>query len=327
MWCELASSQSTFVLRAAWCAFVWIRDLEDAGIEHVHCHFAGPHSIAAWMLHRLTGATYSITAHAVGIYTNHKLKKRLTEAVMVVSVSDYTTQYLEKHFPGIPRIVKVVCGVDPARFARNTPYSWGGVTRILSVGRLVEKKGFTYLVDAVALLVERGMDVQCTIIGEGMLRRDLERQIAERGVRDRFHLLGAQPGDAVRQEMERASVFVLPCVVPANGNADAAPVVIREAMSMELPMVATSAVACPEMIDSRNGLLVPERDSAALADAVAELAGSDEDHLRQLGRSGRQRVIDEFSLEKQGTILAEEFRRLGVVEPLAGETEECITDQ
>jgi glycosyltransferase involved in cell wall biosynthesis len=173
--------------------------------------------------------------------------------------------------PGV-RVEVVVMGVDAARFVRGTPPP--GRRIVVAVGRLVEKKGFEHL----AAAAER-LDARVRIVGDGPLR--------ERLAGTRVELLGALAPEEVRAVLEAADVLAMPCVVAADGDRDAMPVVVKEALAMEVPVVASDAVGLPELVRPAWGRLVPPGDAAALAVALDELLALPAHERAAMGRAGR----------------------------------------
>src|SRR5439155_1052651 len=154
---------------------------------------------------------------------------------------------------------------------------------VLAVGRLVEKKGFGYLVEAAARLrVER-----VWIVGDGPLRDELERQIARLGLEDTVELLGARGHEEVRELLEQAAVVAMPSVVAADGDRDTMPVVVKEALAMEVPVVASDEVGLPEVVHQGWGRLAPPGDPEALAGALGELLDLSPEARAEMGRAGR----------------------------------------
>jgi len=143
---------------------------------------------------------------------------------------------------------------------------------IVSVGRLVEKKGLTDLVDACAILHRADRLFTCQIIGTGPLEADLRDQINRLGLATQVSLLGPRPRVEVVRRLQEAAVFAAPCVVSQDGDRDGLPTVLLEAMAVGTPCVATAVTGIPEIVrDGSTGVLVGEHDPAALAAAIARL--------------------------------------------------------
>jgi glycosyltransferase involved in cell wall biosynthesis len=270
-----------------------------ASADHIHAHFAGAAALDAMRISLLTGVPFSVTTHAYDIFlTPTNLDEKLERARFHVAVCDYNAAYLRHRVPrAAGRMHKVVMGVDPARFRRTVPYP-GGRT-VVAVGRLIEKKGFAYLVEAARSLP----DVQVRIAGDGPLRAELER-VAPSNV----ELLGALPPDQVGELLEQADLLALPCVVAADGDRDSMPVVVKEALAMEVPVVGSDEVGMPEMVRDEWGRLVPPRDAGALAGAIAELLALPPQERAAMGRRGREFVVRNFSVRDEA------LKLIGIVE-------------
>ncbi len=188
------------------------------------------------------------------------------------------------------RIHEVVMGVDGGTFRRRGPYPGG--RHVVAVGRLVEKKGFADLLAAAALLAERGEPLAAlTIVGDGPLRPELERLVADHGLEGVAALPGWREPEGVRELLERADLLAMPSVVAADGDRDSMPVVVKEALAMEVPVVATDEVGLPEIVREGWGRLVPPRDPAALAGAIAELLALPPERRAAMGAAGREHVL------------------------------------
>ncbi len=266
----------------------------------------------------------TFTAHARDIYadTQPELLRAETErAQAVVTVSDYNRRYLLSRISpdSNGRVCCIHCGLDLSEFSFQWPRaSEPEPPTILAVARLVEKKGVGHLIRAADILRGQGRSFRVQIIGDGDLRQVLENQVAERGLQDRVTLLGAQPHEKVRLAYARASIFVLPCLVAADGDRDGLPVVLLEAMASGLPVVSTSVVGIPELIASeRDGLLVPPNDPRALADALARLL-VDPDLRDRLARAARAKIEERFSIERSAD------RLLDLFFPIAKGTDQCL---
>lgn len=270
--------------------------------DHLHAHFASTPARVAMLVHRLTGIPFTFTAHAKDIYLSDSgvFRGKLEEARTVVTCTEYNRSFLLKQH-GQLAAEKVRCiyhGLDTSQFKFHTRQAVeNGETVILSVARLIEKKGLEDLLAAADILRRRGRVCRVEIIGGGPLREALKAQAKLLGLADRVRLLGAQTHDAVCLAYRRASVFVLPCVVASNGDRDGIPNVLLEAMASGLPVVSTPVSGIPELIESgKNGLLVPPHDPRNLADAIDSLLGSRE-LSEHLARAAKARLEASFSLE------------------------------
>jgi len=268
----------------------WVAEqLRSTGAEHVHAHFAGWASGVAQQAAADAGIGFSFTAHATDIYRDNvdeaALAARIEAARFVVTVTEANRQHLERlldRHGRTGRVVRIYNGVDAARLRRvgqDGPHDGSGARghsadrpQVLAVGRLVAKKGFDVLLDAAALLRQRGVDVRTTIVGDGPERPRLDWQVRSLGLADRVELRGALPHDDVLTLLRSSSVLAMPCVVADDGDRDALPTVILEAMALGTPVVSTRVSGVPEMLeDGHSGVLVEQRDPAGLAGALERL--------------------------------------------------------
>jgi colanic acid/amylovoran biosynthesis glycosyltransferase len=180
---------------------------------------------------------------------------------------------------------------------------------LLTVARFVEKKGLVYAIEAVSTLADE-YDVQYTIIGDGDRRDLIEAKIAEHNLEDTVELLGWQPQSVVADEMADAHLFMLPSVTAESGDKEGTPTVLLEAQSMGLPVVSTYHAGIPEIVeDGETGILVPERNSEALADALETLL-AEPDRWSEMGRRGREHIEQNHAIEAVTDDLLELYRSL-----------------
>jgi colanic acid/amylovoran biosynthesis glycosyltransferase len=271
--------------------------VQREGLCHIHAHFASSAASVALDVHRLTGVPYSFTAHAKDIYRHEldidHLRMKLDQARFAVTVSDYNRDHLARL--GARHVVRIYNGIDLRRFVPN-----GGAADepplVLAVGRLVEKKGFDVLIRACERLRAEGVRYRCLIVGKGELAHDLQTLISALDLEQHVELAGPLPREKLLDLFPRASVVAAPCVVGSDGNRDGLPTVLAEAMALKVPVVATPVTGIPELVeDGRTGLIVPERDPAALAAALRRLIEEPET-ARQLAEAGRARVERDFDL-------------------------------
>jgi colanic acid/amylovoran biosynthesis glycosyltransferase len=228
------------------------------------------------------------------------------KGALFLSCSAYVRQRgLAIGYP-VDRTIVHSIGVDVERF--QPPPVRQRENIVLFVGRLVEKKGCSSLIEAMAE-VERSIPAAVlVVIGNGRLRSDYEAQASAQGVRCRF--LGTQPAAVVREWMERATVFCVPSVVAASGDAEGLGMVFLEAQAMGLPVVSTLSGGIPEAVKhGETGLLVRERDPRALAAAIQELM-LDHELWRRYSLAGRKHVLDHFNLARQTRLLEDVFEHL-----------------
>jgi glycosyltransferase involved in cell wall biosynthesis len=188
---------------------------------------------------------------------------------------------------------------------------------ILSVGRLVEKKGFPDLLHACRLLKQRGYAFRCVIYGDGPLRDALAATIARLELAGDVVLAGEHPQEALLPVFQQATVFALTPFVTSDGDRDGVPNVLVEAMACAVPVVSTAVAGVPELVQHDvNGLLVAPHDIPAIADALAALL-TDEPRRARLGAAARQTVVDHFDLHAAAEQLADLFDHAGPGVPVA----------
>jgi glycosyltransferase involved in cell wall biosynthesis len=276
-------------------------------VRHLHAHFATEATRVAALASRISGIPYSFTAHAVDIYKKdvdrRLLVRHVERAAFTVTVSESNLEHLRKLANGSAhKIVRLYNGIDLDRFEPRRGPSQRPFT-ILSVARLVEKKGLDVLVEACRLLRERGAGFRCWIVGKGAERARLEAMIRRHGLRGRVELLGPHTQAEIVARYREADLFVLPCLVAGDGNRDGLPVSLVEALASGLPVVATPVTGIPEVVrDGHNGLLVPSGDAPRLADAIESLM-RDGAHYESLRANARVSVEKAFDLRRTSRVL------------------------
>lgn len=269
--------------------------LRGENAQHLHCHFAhAPASVAMYAAEHL-GIPFSFTGHANDLFQRRALlQKKLERASFVSCISRWHRELYRSVAPDPgSKYVVVRCGVDVDTWTARPRPSAAERLEVLTVCRLVQKKGVDTLIRAVAAL---SRPVALTIAGDGPERASLEALVQELRATDRVRFLGAVDNETVRQQMqEHAHVFALPCRTDPNGDRDGIPVVLIEAMACGRAVISGDLPAIRELIeDGKDGLLVPPDDPRRLADALEALS---DERLLALGRAARRKVEAEFSLE------------------------------
>lgn len=305
---EKWARQSDF-LRLYQAIYVGMR-LQEKGLRHLHAHFAGMAARTGWWIREFLGIPYTFTAHANDIFAPRdfvvSLAKLIENAAAVVTVSDFAVRLLQERFPrGAAKVHRVYNGVDLSRFHLSDFAS--SPPAIISIGRLIEKKGFGDLISACALLRSRGRAFICSIIGEGPLEETLRAQIAAEGLEKSVELTGPQTQEQIARRLAHATIFALPCTREAGGGMDNLPTVIMEAMAAGLPVISTPLGGIPEMVEPGvNGELVPEHDPGALSAAIERLI-MDPEQARSLGIRGCEIAREKFSIEESARQLQRLF--------------------
>ncbi len=280
------------------------RLLEPRPPQHLHAHWATMPTTAALVVSRLLGIPFSFTAHAWDIYREPALlAAKLDAAALAVTCSEYNRQYLRQLCPPAANRIHVIrYGVNLERFTYRQQYPAAQPSRILTVGRLVEKKGLHWLIEACARLRDQGIDFVCTIVGDGPQRADLEQLVQTHHLQDAVKLTGGLPHEKLRDFWRTANVFALPCMVAQDGNRDGIPVVLIEAMAAGIPVVSTSVSGIPELIeDGVTGMLVAPNEADQLSQAIARVLADPQLAVR-LAEAGRRRVEQEYDLARNAQV-------------------------
>lgn len=299
------------------------RQLRGRPYAACHTHFAFENAYPALYLAALLGCPSSITVHASDIYRDVPATVGLLKNFdTVVTVCRFNVDLLVSHGLPASRLRVVPCGVDlpagpprsavPGRRVAAVPGSVPAVGPLLvSVGRLVPKKGFGVLLRALPAVLAEVPDARLQIIGSGPQEPVLRDLLAELGLAAAVDLLGARPHADALAAIEEADVFVLACAVPPDGDSDALPVVLREAMARARPVVTTAVAGIPETIDEASGWVVPAADPAALSGALVQ-ALTDPAAAAARGRAARERVAAQYTLARSAAELRAVFAGAGV---------------
>ena len=281
-------------------------------IDHVHAHFAHDPTLIALLVHKLSGLPFSFTAHARDLVQIPAavLIERITAAEAIVTCCVTNIDYIKQVVPeALQHKVRLIhhgvdlCGFQPVARTLDAAES----PLILSVGRLVEKKGFGTLLQACAQLKQAGYRFRCQIFGDGPLREALNSQITALDIADMVELAGECSQDQLIPLYQRADIFVLAPLVTDDGDRDGVPNVLVEAMACAVPVVSTAVAGIPELISHAvNGLLAPGNDVATLTTLIAQLLDDPAQRLA-LGAAGRSTVIEHFDLRRGASQLAALF--------------------
>ncbi len=309
----LRTRKSATVKHLLQAGYLVDRLLPGRNVVHFHAHFAHSPTSVAMFASRLSGIPFSFTAHAKDIYTSdvRQLREKMALARFIVTCTEYNRRHLLGIAAGMGKPVhRVYHGIDMALFrqaAGGRPH--GSPFQLLTIARLVPKKGLQTVYRALRILKESGVPFRHTLIGDGDDREKVLALIAALDLSDACRWLGTLPHETVLDHYRQADLFVLGCEVAQNGDRDGIPNVYVEAMAMGVPVVGTRVSAVPELVSSgRTGVLVHPSDPAALAGAMAGLLADPDERMR-MAAAARDRVQRDF--DNQGLIrrLAEIYRR------------------
>lgn len=279
--------------------FAIAKKLKDMGITRIHAHWATIPATVAFVVSELNGCDFTFTAHAWDIFkVDIMLEEKILKSKKVITCTNYNKEYLLQKFPHIDgnKITVIHHGLDfdsfnPAQKKRD------GEFKILSIGRLTEKKGIHYLLKACSLLREKGIPFHTQIIYvDGDYEKFIFRLYENLHLEDCVEFIPGMPQEKLVEYYSNADCFVLPCLVANNGERDGIPNVILEAMAMELPVVTTPISGIPEVIKAgETGILVEPENADELAAAIQQLYYDTK--LRDfLGNSGRGYIQEQFGI-------------------------------
>jgi colanic acid/amylovoran biosynthesis glycosyltransferase len=280
--------------------------LRGEAVEHVHAHFANQTADCAAIVGLVAGIPFSFTAHAYDIYSrarrlrNDTLAWKLRHAARALAVSTYGADFMRRlvAVADARRVATAYVGIPLDLFRWVEPRAECAEVRLLCVARLTEKKGVDVLLDACAVLRDRGVPFRCEIIGDGPLREALEARHARLALGRAVRLRHGVPQEEVAEALRDCDLFVMPCRQERTGDMDGIPTVFMEAMATGRPVVSCAISGIPELVrPDETGVLVAVDDPDAVADAVERLARDPALRLR-LARAGRALVERQHDQER-----------------------------
>jgi colanic acid/amylovoran biosynthesis glycosyltransferase len=280
----------------------WLR---ESGAKRLHAHFGTNSAEVAMYVRSLGGPPFSLTIHGPEEFESPMcLAEKVREAAFVAAISSYCRSqlYLRCKATEWPKIKVVRCGIDPA-FGQSTEVEPPESRRFVCVGRLCEAKGQLLLIEAMARLRTKGIEMQLILAGDGPSRAEIEAAIARHNLGDSIRVTGWISGNDVRSELMAARAFVLPSF------AEGLPVVIMEAMALRKPVLSTFVAGIPELVRSgETGWLFPAGSLDDLTEAMEDCLARTRTDLQRMGNAAYDRVIQYHSIDTEAAKLAELFR-------------------
>ncbi len=286
-------------------------------VAHLHAHFAHSPTSVAMFTHIISGIPFSFTGHAKDIYTSdpRQLREKIHLATFAATCTEYNRSYLAAIAGrATTPLHRVYHGIDIRLFTQSstnrteTQPPWN----ILSIARIIPKKGLDTVYHALRLLKDRGLNFHHTLIGDGDDREQITHLISQLNLTDCVTLAGTLPHHQVLDHFRQSDLFVLGCRIAVTGDRDGIPNVCVESMAMGVPVVATHVSAIPELIQSeQHGLLVTPNNPPALARAMQRLL-TDMDLRRRVIVAAQKRVIAHFDNQRLIEQMADLFKGVGI---------------
>lgn len=294
-----------------------VQFFESGPFDIIHSQF-GTHGLVAVSLNKILPSKCKLVTSIRGYDVTVFLKKHpgiyrtlFREGDLFLPVCEFLKERLIQEGCEERKIVVHYSGIDCSKFNYvQRQRVLGEPIKVLTIARLKEKKGVVFAIEAVSCLLSRGEKIEYRVVGDGPLRGDLEQLIECRGIENQVKLLGWKTHEEVKRLLEEAQVLVAPSLTADSGDQEGIPNVIKEAMASGLPVISTYHGGIPELVtDGVSGLLVPESDAAAIADALAYLIGHPE-VCAEIGRAGRRQVERKFDTNSLNKELEELYLRV-----------------
>ncbi len=287
----------------------WACYLKDKDIHLIHSQWIQSNGTigmyAAWLL----GVPFSFTGHAVDLFRDRvALDDKIRRAEFIVCISNFHKDFYIKNGAQPEKLIVVYCGIDVTQFEFKQK-SMVSPVHILSLGRLIEKKGFEDLIDACEILKKKNISLKCTIAGDGPLEESLKRRIKSLDLDNEVHVTGkALLQEELADFMHQGDIFAQPCVWSKDNDVDGTPRTLMEAMACGLPSISTRIAGIPDIIiDGESGLLVEPNDPESLAQAIQKIV--EEPGLAdKLSSGGRKQIEKGFMLPECVNPLVDRFR-------------------
>lgn len=304
-------SLSNLVRRAAYFgeAAALVRKMRSDRVDHLHAHFGTNPAMVARIANRLSGIPYSFTVHGPDEFDAPvllDLRGKIADCAFCVAISNYGQSQLMRwsKLSDWSKIEVVRCGVDQAFLDDPTsPFSASDVPKLCTVARLSGQKGIPLLIEAAHRLICAGKTFTLTLVGDGDMRPEIEALIRTYALQNVVTITGWASSAQVVAHLRESRAMVLPSF------AEGLPVVIMEAMALERPVIVTAIAGTPELVDENCGWLIPAGSIDALVDAMGAAIDCADERLADMGRNGRQRVVERHDARINGRHINAMFRR------------------
>ena len=273
--------------------------LKKEDISHIHAHWGSTTSTLAYVIARITGIPWSFTVHRWDIPENNMLKEKVRTAAFVRCIDEQGRGELKDFFrePVLEKKILTIHMGVPISETTKEPHRNERVFTFMCPANLVPKKGHRYLFEACRILAEKGTRFKCFVAGDGPLEEDLKVMVSALDLSGYVEFLGRITHERLFNFYSKKLVdaVVLLSIVAEDGQKEGIPVALIEAMSFRIPVISTNTGGIPELIGDGSGIMVKERDTYAIADAIEKLI-NDTALYKELAEKGRLKVISEFNV-------------------------------
>jgi len=282
--------------------------LKHENVAHLHAHFGTNSAEVAMLVHALGGPPWSFTAHGPEEFDKANfigLPEKIRRATFVVAISSFGRSQLYRQitYDQWKKIEIVRCGLESAFYEHNTDTRPTKTTRLVCVGRLCEQKGQLLLLEAARRLVDRGLEFELILAGDGDMRAELERTIERFQLQSVVKITGWITSDQVRDQILESRALILPSF------AEGLPVVLMEAMALRRPVISTFVAGIPELVEpGQHGWLVPAGDVNHLAEAMRQCLECSQEQIEMMGQKARAKVTKLHDIDEEAQRLAELFQ-------------------
>jgi glycosyltransferase involved in cell wall biosynthesis len=283
------------------------RQLGD--VDHIHSAWAGHPAQIAMAAAQEKNIPWSFSGHARDIWVRPRnIAAKLESAAFATSCTHQGVEFLQSHISANPsKVLFAPHGLPLEKYPFSPRQNWHSPPRILAVGRLEEKKGFTYLLDAVKILQDQKYSMDATLIGKGTFEQQLKTQQKELNLTN-LQMKGAVPQEEVRAQMQAADLLVAPCIVGKNGDHDGLPNVLLEAAALGLPILTTPVGGTGDLINDETGWLGRPNDAAGIAQAIQQIFANPQTAFTK-AQAARNVVSAHYDVMDNVKILADAFSK------------------
>jgi colanic acid/amylovoran biosynthesis glycosyltransferase len=281
--------------------------LQKLGVTHLHSHFGTNSTTVAMLCHAIGGPAYSFTVHGPEEFdraANIALTAKIHHAKFVVAISSFGRSQLYRwcEYSQWQKIHIVHCGVD-SEFMHQSPPTTIDNCNLVCVGRICEQKGQLLLLEAVKLLIDEGVKLNLTLVGDGPMRSQLQKQIDGYKLNNQVHITGWASGSEVQKYITQARALILPSF------AEGLPVVLMEALALKRPVITTYIAGIPELVKpGENGWLIPAGSVEEIVTAIRAVLKVSPDTLERMGIAGTVSVNREYNVTQAAKKLTNLFQ-------------------